>query len=557
MRVPSASPSTRESRVRLVPLGGLGEIGMNCLAIEQGPDILIVDCGIRFPHDDLGVDVVHPDFEWILERADSVRGVFLTHGHEDHIGGLPYLLDTLEVPVFGPPHAVELARRRLVEHGFSNDDLDLRVAKPKERTLLGSFEVEPIRVAHSIVDATALSIQTRMGTLVHTGDFNLDADPPDGEPTDVDRLAALGRDGVALLLSDSTNIDVPERARSERDVGRTLRKIVTEAPGRVFVALFASNIQRLMLLGRIAEESGRKICALGRSLDMQIDIGTQIGRLAWPSDLRIPVEQARTLPKDRVLVLAGGTQGERNSAMSRLAAGTHQEIAIEADDTVVFSSRVIPGNDIAFQVVLSGLLRTGASVVTWMNDPGVHTSGHASRAEQTRMIQLLEPHCFLPVHGTLHHLIRHGALARELGVSSVAVVENGTPVVCDGRTAVPAERVRFGQIHVGIGGVELPGDILRQRTELARFGTATISVVLDRRGTALAPPTIVARGIPGLGDDADLRAISAAIARDLGARVKKRRQGPVADDIRRLARRMLHETSGVKPVVEVVVTEVD
>lgn len=543
--------------MRLVPLGGLGEIGMNCLGIEQGDDVLVVDCGIRFPHDDLGVDVVHPDFTWLLDRADKVRAVFLTHGHEDHIGALPYLLNAIDVPVFGPPHALELARRRLHEHGFSNDELDFRVAHPKNVYGCGTFDVEPVRVAHSIIEATALSISTAVGVIVHSGDFNFDADPPDGEPTDESRLSALGRDGVALLLSDSTNIDVPDRSRSERDVGRALAEIIAEAPARVYVALFASNIQRLIMLGHIAAQTGRKICALGRSLDTQISVATEIGRLAWPSDLRIPPDRIRSMPKERVLVVAGGTQGEPGSAMARLANGSHPDAVVEEGDTVVFSSRVIPGNDIPFMAVLSGLLRTGARVVTWVTRPDVHASGHASRSEQSKMIRLVEPRAFLPIHGNLHHLLRHAELARTLHVPSVAVVENGTSVFCDGNTVSASDRVTSGAVHVGIGAVELSHDVRKQRAEMARYGLATVSIVMDRRGALVSPPNIAVRGVPGMEESSDLRAIAAEVARDVDSRRKRRRESDLADDVRRIVRRRLLEVSGVKPVVEVHVVNID
>src|SRR5215471_10836581 len=242
---------------------------MNCLAIEQGADILVVDCGIRFPRDDVGVDVVHPDFSWLVERADRIRGVFITHGHEDHIGGLPYLLRAVDVPVWGPPHALGLVRHRLLDQGTDPEDYDLRIAHARGVYSVGGFDVEPVRVSHSIVEASALRIATRAGTFLHTGDFNFDPDPPDGEPTDEARLAAIAREGVALLLSDSTNVDVYSAGGSERAVGKALEEIISAATARVFIALFASNIQRMMLIGEIARHTGRKICLLGRSLGTQ------------------------------------------------------------------------------------------------------------------------------------------------------------------------------------------------------------------------------------------------------------------------------------------------
>lgn len=529
---------------------------MNCLAIEQGDDILVVDCGIRFPHDDLGVDVVHPDFTWLVERADRIRGVFLTHGHEDHIGGLPYLLSRVDVPVWGPAHALGLVRHRLGEHDFGAEECDLRVATPRVTYDVGSFEVEPIRVAHSIVEASALRIGTAAGTLVHTGDFNFDPEPPDGEPTDEARLSSLAKEGVALLLSDSTNVDVEARHLSERDVGRALHGLVEAASGRVFVALFASNIQRLMMLGEIAKATSRRICVLGRSLVTQIDIATRIGRLSWPSDLRVAPSEAQVMPRDRLLVLAGGTQGEPGSAMARLAAGTHSELGIDPDDTVIFSSRVIPGNDVPAFLLEADVLRRGARVHTRVTDPSVHTSGHASRPEQAKMLDLVEPRCFLPIHGTLHHLQRHAALARERGVGEVAVIENGTSLVSDGRSLTVEGPVQSGSVAVGIGGVELSRDILHDRQELARGGLATIAYSVDRKGVLFGAPSVSTRGVPGMDEPSELRALAGTVVRALDlARRRRWRTDETRDEVRRAVRRHLADVSGVKPVVEVLVLE--
>jgi ribonuclease J len=525
---------------------------MNCLAIEQGEDIMVVDCGIRFPRDDLGVDVVHPDFTWLRERADRVRGIFVTHGHEDHIGALPYLLQDLEVPVWGPAHALGLVRRRLAEHDYGPTEVELRLAVPRETYEVGSFRVEPVRVAHSIVEASGLRILTNAGTVFHTGDFNFDPDPPDGEPTDEARLTEIGDAGVALLLSDSTNIDVTAPAGSERMVGRALDVLVGDATERVFIALFASNIQRLMLLGEIAQRVGRKIVVLGRSLQMQIEIASDIGRLRWPSNLRIGIDEARTFPKERLLVLAGGTQGEPGSAMSRLAAGTHQDLSIDEGDTVLFSSRVIPGNDVPVSDLVAAVMRRGAKVHTRHTDPSIHTSGHATRDEQSRMLKLVRPRCFLPVHGTLHHLRRHAALAREHGVSSVTVVENGTVVRLDGSSIEAEGRVPCGIVQVGMGGVPLAHDVLKERAELGRVGIATVAFCLDSKGGLFEPVSVSTRGIAGMVDPANLRGLKGEVARAVELS-KRRRHGDIElkEEVRRTVRRFLLDVGGVRPAVEV------
>lgn len=547
----SSSDPAPPSTVRLVPLGGLGEVGMNCLAIESEGTILVVDCGIRFPHDDLGVDVIRPDFTWLVERRERVRGVFLTHGHEDHIGALPYLLDSIDCPVWGPPHALGLVRHRLAEHGFEATDVDLRVAVPRRAYALDGYEIEPIRVTHSIVEATALAIRTSAGCIVHTGDFKFDEDPPDGEPTDEARFVEIANDGVALLLSDSTNVDVERPSGSERSVGDALERLVAAAPHRVFIALFSSNIQRLMLLGGIAQRTGRRICVLGRSLRTQIEVATQIGRLTWPNGLVVGPEEARTMPRESVLVLAGGTQGESTSAMARLASGTHPDLGIEPEDTVVFSSRIIPGNERPVFEMLAHSMRRGARVHTRITDPEVHTSGHATRAEQARMLELVRPRCFLPVHGTLHHLRRHAELARESGVTEVCVVENGTSVLFDGRALLVEGRVPSGKVAVGFRGVELDSTVLAERAELGRSGLVTVAVSLDDEGRSREPPSILTRGIAGASDGV-VRRIATEIVRAIEeARRRRTSKDVLKEEIRRLVRRRLAEVGGTKPVVEV------
>jgi ribonuclease J len=548
--------TSQENLVKLVPLGGLGEIGMNCLSIEDQGQRLIVDCGAAFPEDDLGVDVIHPDFAYLHEERDKLAGVFLTHGHEDHIGALPYLLAELELPVWGPPHALGMARKRLYEHGFGPNELDFRVAVPGQSYTVGAFEVEPIRVAHSIVEASALAIHTSRGVIFHTGDFNFDPDPPDGEPTDETRIRELGDAGIGLLLSDSTNIDVPQRAGSERSVGAVLEGLIERAPARVVVALFASNIQRLILLGEIARRTGRKLCLLGRSLEAQVAVAKEIRRLPWLSDLLVSAEDVREMKRERVLVLAGGTQAERLSAMRRLADGVHPLLELSEGDTVILSSRVIPGNDRPVIAMVNALHRRGLTVHTRITEPGVHTSGHAGRSEQTRMLELTRPRCFMPVHGTLHHLLRHAELGRSLGVAETVVVENGSVVGFDGDRVDKVGRVRSGRVPVAIGGEVLSSENLQRRQELGRLGIATVALAFDGR-KLLGPPQVSTRGIPAVdGDDLALRSVALEAARA----VEQFREGrglELPEHVRRVVRRKLEDLSGTRPVVEIALIRAD
>ncbi len=529
---------------------------MNCLVIEDRGRAVLVDCGATFPEDDLGVDIIHPDFDYLRQNRERLVGVFLTHGHEDHIGALPYLLDELEVPVGGPPHALGMARRRLLEHGFGPAEIDFRAATTGRSYSVGPFEIEPVRVAHSIVEASALAIHTSAGVVFHSGDFNFDPDPPDGEPTDEARIRELGDAGIGLLLSDSTNIDVPERAGSERSVGEALERLIEAAPARVVVALFASNIQRLILLGEIARRCGRKLCLLGRSLDAQVSVARQIGRLHWLSDLLVSGDELREMRPERVLVLAGGTQAERQSAMRRLADDVHPLLSLQPADTVILSSRVIPGNDRPVIAMVNALHRRGLTVHTRVTEPGVHTSGHAGRSEQRRMLELTRPRCFMPVHGTLHHLLRHAELGRALGVEQTIVVENGSVVGFDGERVAKVDEVHSGRVPVAIGGELLSPGNLHRRQELARMGIATVALALDGR-KLLGPPVVATRGVPAVdGDEAALRSLALEAARA----VEQFREGrglELTEHVRRSVRRKLEDLSGTRPVVEVSIVRVD
>jgi len=557
VQFPPTSAAEPSERIRIIPLGGLGEIGMNCFALEQAGGIVIVDCGAAFADDDVGIDVWHPDFSWLLAQRERLHGVFLTHGHEDHLGALPYLLSELELPVWGPPHALEIAKRRLLEHQFAPAELDLREAHAGREYQVGPFTIEPVRVAHSIIEASALHFRTAVGSVLHTGDFNFDPDPPDGEPTDEARLSELGDQGISLLLSDSTNIDVPVRTGSERGVGAALEELVKDAPARVVIAMFASNIQRLILLGEIAQRSNRKLCLFGRSLETQCAVARQIGRLSWPSDLVVSAEQAASVPRERLLVLAGGTQAERNSALKRLSIGQHPRLTLAEGDTVIFSSRIIPGNDRPVFAMMNDLLRAGITLKTRFSDPSVHTSGHAGRSEQSRMIELCRPNCFIPVHGTLHHLQRHRELAQDLGVSETIVVENGTPVGCDGHKLWKDERVPHGRVAIAVGGETLSSDTHQRRIELGRMGIAFVSLAIDRADKLAAPPAVRTRGVPLVDNDEQaLRAVAKEIARAVETFRGGRGLG-LAEFVRRAARRKLEDLSGTRPIVEVETLELD
>jgi ribonuclease J len=520
---------------------------MNCMALSQRNEALLIDCGVTFDDRGLGVDVVHPDFTPLDRLGAHVTGVVVTHGHEDHIGALPYLLKRYDVPVYGPPYALGLVRERLAEHEVL-EHARLYETAPGEPFTLGSFHVEPIRVTHSIADATALAIRTDAGTIIHTGDFKFDETPPDGELFDVDRFRALGDAGVTLLMSDSTNVDVEGATGSEADVGDVLERLVLESKGAVVVAMFASNIHRLRLLGDIARKARRKIVLLGRGVGTHARVARSTGYLPWPDELVLPDDLARERPRSEILAIATGSQGEARAALARLARGEHPTFEVVPGDRVVLSARTIPGNEPEVHAVLGMLIRRGVEVVTRATERGVHVSGHAHRPDQRRMIELVRPRCFVPVHGTIHHLTRHAALAREMGVPSVAVVENGRIVEVTEDRVLPGETFGAGRVHVWAGR-EVSASILRERAALAQEGVAFCFVSMRRDAVRVVLET---RGV--LDGDELPRTIAdaeAAVRRSLLDAPRHATDEELSEYARLAVRRTFKELRGIKPVTVV------
>jgi ribonuclease J len=548
----------------------LGEIGMNCLALEQRGEVLVIDCGVTFDAREFGVDLVVPDFAAL--EPYRVAGLFVTHGHEDHIGAIPYFLQRFDVPVFGPPYALGLVRERASEHEIL-DHVRLSAVPPGSRVGVGSFEVEPIRVAHSIADATALAIRTDAGLIIHTGDFKFDESPPDGETVDVERFEGLSREGVRLLLSDSTNIDAHGPTGSEASVGRALDAIVGGASGAVVVGVFASNVHRLSMLGDIARRHRRKIVPLGRSVATHARVaratvrptGPQAGAayLDWPGDLTWPADRARELPRSAILAIATGTQGEEEASLARLARGEHSALDVGAGDVVVLSSRVIPGNEPQVMRVMSALLRRGVELRTWWSDRDVHVSGHAHRDEQRRMIELVRPHAFVPLHGTRHHLERHAALARDLGVPEVLVLENGEvgELEATGGTLRKGDRVHSGRVHV-FARRPIPPAVLHERASLAARGTAHVVVSVDARGRPVGHVELVTLGVvDGTLDShvlASARAEACAAVEEVagGSDSESASDARIAEAARRAVRRAIDRVLGFKPSTSVTVLRV-
>jgi len=490
-------PSTSEPAVRLIPLGGLGEIGLNMMLVEFGDDVVAVDCGLMFPDPDElpGIDYVIPDFSYAVAKRDGFRAVLLTHGHEDHIGALPYLLRTTRIPVYGTPLTLALVAEKLREHNLL-ETADLRPMKPHDRIEAGPFRIEPIRVTHSIADGIGLAIDTPVGTIVHTGDFKLDPTPLDGETPDYKRFTELGEHGVLLLCSDSTNVGRPGHTRSELDVGVALRERFQRASGRIVVATFASHIHRIQQVLTLAAEHGRRVALLGMSMEKNVRVASELGYLRVPADLMMPLDDLVALPPGRQVILSTGSQGEPNSALSLLATGEHRAMQVERGDLVIISARVIPGNERTIGRVINALLRRGADVL-YEDNAFVHVSGHASQEDLKLMLNLTRPRYFMPVHGEYRHLLGHARLAESVGLASdrVFLVEDGAVVEMTKTAArvighLPVDRVLVDGKGIGdIGSV-----VLRDRQILAESGLVAVSLVIDRTGRVVSGPEIASRG---------------------------------------------------------------
>jgi len=492
--------------LRIIPLGGLGEIGMNLMVYEYGDAAIVVDCGMMFPDaTTLGVDVIVPDMSYLFERPDLVKAVFLTHGHEDHIGAVPFLVERLNVPVYGMPLTLGFVRDKLEE--FAIGDVELRAFMPRDVVEVGPFRVEAIQVTHSIVDAIGLAIRTPAGTLIHTGDFKIDHTPVDGKRTDLARFAAYGEEGVLALMSDSTNALVPGHGASEKSVGRGLGNIFANATGRIIVTTFASHIHRVQQIVDAARKYKRKVFLIGRSL---VDNAETAERLGY---LRIAREQrpgANANPADyaddEVVIITTGTQGEPRSALSRMAIGEHKQVEVQKGDVIVISARVIPGNERAVSHVIDNLYRRGAEVLNWEN-ADVHVSGHACEEELKLMLNVTRPKFFIPIHGTLRHLIHHARLAKNVGVPHGVVITNGQVASIEGDDInVLPDRVAHGKVFVDGEAEEVPEIVVRDRQHLAEDGFVIVVVAIDSNGHVGREPEIITRGLLHVDESQDILA---------------------------------------------------
>lgn len=486
----------QQQKIQIIPLGGLGEIGKNMTVIRSGDDIIVIDSGLAFPEDDmLGIDLVIPDITYLLENRDLVRAIVLTHGHEDHIGALPYVLKQLDVPVYGTRLTLGIVAGRLKENDVKADNLIPII--PGDQVQIGCMKVGFVRVSHSIADSVALCIKTPVGMIVHTGDFKLDQTPVDGKVMDFHKLAELGDQGVLVMLADSTNAERPGFTSSERCVGLTFDETFRNAKERIIIATFSSNIHRIQQAVDVACKYGRKVAILGRSMVNVVNIALELGYLEVPEGVIIDTDELNNYPGSGIVILTTGSQGEPMSALTRIAMSDHKKVDIIPGDTVIISATPIPGNEKLVSRTVDSLFRQGAEVV-YEAASGIHVSGHASQEELKLMHNLIRPRFFIPVHGEYRHLIKHAKLAQELGLpkDNIFIAENGQIIEFSAERGAIAGKTTAGNVLVdGLGVGDVGNIVLRDRRQLSQDGILIVVVTMDKqRGCVAAGPDIISRG---------------------------------------------------------------
>ncbi|HLK62120.1 MAG TPA: ribonuclease J [Bryobacteraceae bacterium] len=554
-----------DQKLQVIPLGGLGEFGMNMTAIRYGDHIIVVDCGMMFPDAELlGVDLVMPDLTFLKENQAQILGVILTHGHEDHIGAVPYFLSEIDVPVYGTAFTLALVDRRLEEYDLDEEPRFVHV-KPKQMVEIGPFKVEFIHVTHSIVSAVALAITTPLGVIIHTGDFKVDPTPTDNELFDLHTLADYGKRGVLLLLSDSTNSDRAGYTESERAVRPRMEEIFNRAERRVVVSCFSSSIHRVQLVLDLAHEFGRRVAVVGRSMVSVTEIAHSLGLLDIPDGILLRPQDAMNLPPDKVAFLISGTQGEPMSALSRVAVDNHKHVSVEHGDTVVLSARIIPGNEKAIFRMIDHMARRGADVMYGSMNPPLHVSGHASVEEMKLVLNLVRPRFFMPIHGEYRQLTKHAKLADHLrfaGLEETFVMETGDVLEIDHHGARKAGRVTVGRVCIDSGSVDdvVQEVVIRDRRHLSEDGIVLPVIAINRHtGRIESLPEIVSRGF-ALAEEgsAFMQSARQVVAKTLEGsnQEEKTDWGVMKEKIRADLKRFIVKETSRRPLIMPVILEV-
>ena len=494
-------------KLKIIPLGGLNEIGKNMTAYEYGGEIIVVDCGMAFPGDDMyGIDCVIPDVSYLVKNKSRLRGLFITHGHEDHIGAIPYVLKQINMPIYCTRFTAGLIKLKLQEHRLL-DSTKLVTVEAGQTVKAGKFQVEFIHVNHSIADSVAFAIHTRMGTVVHTGDFKIDSTPIDGEVIDLARFGALGKEGVLALLADSTNVERPGYTMSERTVGKTFIRQFTGCKKRIIVTTFASNVHRIQQVIDAAAACGRKVAVTGRSMENMIRVAMELGYMDIPEGVLMDLTQIKGQPKNRTVIISTGSQGESMSALYRMAFSEHKQINIDANDRIIISASAIPGNETTISRVIDELFHKGAEVI-YDRHTDLHVSGHASQEEQKLMLALTKPRFFIPVHGEYRMLCKHAEIARTMGISPnhTVIAENGSVIELSRKTAKIADHVQAGRVFVDGSRVGDVGSVvLRDRKHLAEDGMIVVTIALSSLDNSLVGgPDVLTRGFIYEKDSEDL-----------------------------------------------------
>jgi ribonuclease J len=551
----------QKEKLLIIPLGGLGEIGKNMTVFQYGEDIVVLDAGLAFPEEDmLGIDLVIPDISYLRDNREKVRAVVLTHGHEDHIGSLSYLLKEINVPVYGTKLALGLVEGRLKENRVP--EYDLIPVKPGDQISIGVFKIGFIQGSHSIPDACGLYFKTPVGTVVHTGDFKIDQTPVDGKTIDIHKFAELGNQGVLLLMSDSTNAERPGYTGSEREVAIALDEEFKLAKGRIIMATFASNVSRIQQAANCACKYGRKIVVLGRSMVNVVNIAIELGYLDIPEGVLIETEEMKRYRDEQILILTTGSQGEPMAGLSRMATNTHRSVSINSGDTILIAATPIPGNETSVSKTIDSLLRLGAQVI-YEKISGIHVSGHASQEELKLMLNFVKPRFFIPVHGEYRMLKRHGKLAEELGVApkNIFIGENGNVFEFTKKTGRMAGRVTAGRVFVdGLGVGDVGNIVIRDRKQLAKEGILIVVVTIDKQsGSVLSGPDLVSRGFVYVRDSERLMDEAQARVKSALENCEEKKitdWSSIKIQVREVLGKYLYEKTGRHPMILPIIMEV-
>ena len=551
-----------KDKIRIIPLGGLNEIGKNLTAIEYKNDIIVIDCGLKFPDDEmLGIDIVIPDVTYLVKNKERVKGIFLTHGHEDHIGALPYVLKQINIPIYGTKLTLGIVEVKLREHGLLSV-VQMNCVKARDIVKLENVSIEFIRTNHSIADSVAIAVHTPLGIVLHTGDFKVDYTPIDGSVIDLTRFAELGKKGVIAMLADSTNVERPGYTMSESTVGEAFEKVFFAAKGRIIVATFASNIHRVQQIITAASKYGRKVAVSGRSMENIVAVATELGYIKFGEGVLIEVDSINKYPDDKVVLITTGSQGEPMSALSRMAASEHRKVNIIKGDTVIISATPIPGNEKLVSKVINQLFKKGADVI-YEALADVHVSGHACQEELKLIHTLVKPRFFIPVHGEYRHLKQHAELAVKLGMpdSRVYIGDNGDVIEITRDSIRKSGTVVSGQVFIdGLGVGDVGNIVLRDRKHLSQDGILTVVVTIEKEsGTVVAGPDIISRGFVYVRESEDLMGEARLLVRNALRQCEENHiteWATIKANIKEVLRNFLYEKTKRKPMILPIIMEI-